>query len=162
MSVRPRRRLRVAVVFGGQSVEHEVSLVSAKAIMRALDPKRYEVGPDRHHEAGAVGSPREIFRAGRPTRRWVVWFRWAAAGSPPRVGARRRRTSGARGDRGADRRGVPGGAWQRGEDGSLQGLFRARGDPVRRGRRGRVGRRNGQALMKTIFVRRGCRSSTTG
>lgn len=38
-------RLRVAVIFGGRSVEHEVSLVSAKAIMGALDPARYEVVP---------------------------------------------------------------------------------------------------------------------
>jgi D-alanine-D-alanine ligase len=44
---RPARagRLRVAVIFGGRSVEHDVSLVSAKAIMGALDPDRYEVVP---------------------------------------------------------------------------------------------------------------------
>ncbi len=40
-----RRRIRVGVVFGGRSVEHEVSLVSARAIMKALDPARYEVVP---------------------------------------------------------------------------------------------------------------------
>ena len=40
-----RRKLRVAVIFGGRSVEHDVSLVSAKAIMAALDPKRYDVVP---------------------------------------------------------------------------------------------------------------------
>lgn len=39
------RRLRVGVVFGGRSVEHDVSLVSAKAIMAALDRSRYEVVP---------------------------------------------------------------------------------------------------------------------
>ena len=39
------RRLRVGVIFGGRSVEHEVSLVSARAIMAALDPERYEVVP---------------------------------------------------------------------------------------------------------------------
>jgi D-alanine-D-alanine ligase len=37
--------MRVAVVFGGRSGEHEVSLVSAASIMRALDPGRYEVIP---------------------------------------------------------------------------------------------------------------------
>jgi D-alanine-D-alanine ligase len=37
--------LRVGVIFGGRSVEHEVSLVSARAIMQALDPRRYEVVP---------------------------------------------------------------------------------------------------------------------
>jgi D-alanine-D-alanine ligase len=39
------RRIRVAVVYGGRSVEHEVSLVSARAIMQALDKERYEVVP---------------------------------------------------------------------------------------------------------------------
>ncbi|HKB08754.1 MAG TPA: D-alanine--D-alanine ligase family protein [Candidatus Polarisedimenticolia bacterium] len=40
-----RGRMRVGVIFGGRSVEHEVSLVSARAIMQALDPRRYEVVP---------------------------------------------------------------------------------------------------------------------
>jgi D-alanine-D-alanine ligase len=35
----------VAVLFGGQSGEHEVSLVSAQAVMAALDPERYNVLP---------------------------------------------------------------------------------------------------------------------
>lgn len=39
------RRLRVAVLFGGRSGEHEVSLMSAESIMRALDPEKYEVIP---------------------------------------------------------------------------------------------------------------------
>ena len=38
-------KLRVAVLFGGQSGEHEVSLVSAQAVMAALDPARYELVP---------------------------------------------------------------------------------------------------------------------
>ncbi len=45
MSTRQGRKIRVAVVFGGRSVEHEVSLVSARAIMDALDRERYEVVP---------------------------------------------------------------------------------------------------------------------
>ena len=40
-----RARLRVGVIYGGRSVEHEVSLVSARAVMQALDPRRYEVVP---------------------------------------------------------------------------------------------------------------------
>ncbi len=36
---------KVVVLFGGQSGEHEVSLVSAHAVMAALDPARYEVLP---------------------------------------------------------------------------------------------------------------------
>ncbi len=37
--------ITVAVLFGGQSGEHEVSLVSAQAVMAALDPTRYRVVP---------------------------------------------------------------------------------------------------------------------
>lgn len=39
------QRIRVGVVFGGRSGEHDVSLRSAQAIMRAIDPQRYEVVP---------------------------------------------------------------------------------------------------------------------
>lgn len=38
-------KLRVAVIFGGRSGEHEVSLVSAQSVMAALSPDRYEVTP---------------------------------------------------------------------------------------------------------------------
>jgi D-alanine-D-alanine ligase len=38
-------RLRVAVVFGGRSSEHEVSCVTAGSVLRALDPDRYDVIP---------------------------------------------------------------------------------------------------------------------
>jgi D-alanine-D-alanine ligase len=38
-------RLRVLLLFGGQSAEHDVSRVSAVAVARALDPARYEVVP---------------------------------------------------------------------------------------------------------------------
>ncbi len=39
------KRIRVGVVFGGRSGEHEVSLRSARSIMDALDRDRYEVLP---------------------------------------------------------------------------------------------------------------------
>jgi D-alanine-D-alanine ligase len=38
-------RLRVAVLFGGRSAEHEISCLSARSIIGALDPERYEVLP---------------------------------------------------------------------------------------------------------------------
>jgi D-alanine-D-alanine ligase len=38
-----KQRLRVAVLFGGKSAEHEVSLRSAKNVIVALDPKKHEV-----------------------------------------------------------------------------------------------------------------------
>lgn len=38
-------RLRVAVVFGGRSGEHEVSLLSAQSVLAVLDPAKYDVVP---------------------------------------------------------------------------------------------------------------------
>ena len=38
-------RIRVAVVYGGRSSEHGVSVVSAGSVMRALDPERYDIVP---------------------------------------------------------------------------------------------------------------------
>ncbi len=38
-------KLRIGVIFGGRSGEHEVSLVSAASVMSALDRSRYEVVP---------------------------------------------------------------------------------------------------------------------
>lgn len=39
------RKLRVAVLFGGKSAEHEISLVSARNIIAGLDPERYDITP---------------------------------------------------------------------------------------------------------------------
>ncbi|MGI8992397.1 MAG: D-alanine--D-alanine ligase family protein [Bryobacteraceae bacterium] len=36
-------KLRVAIVYGGRSGEHEISIRSAESIIRALDPSRYEI-----------------------------------------------------------------------------------------------------------------------
>ena len=38
-------KIRVGILFGGQSGEHEVSLVSASAVMDALDRTKYEIVP---------------------------------------------------------------------------------------------------------------------
>src|SRR5438128_269659 len=46
------KRLRVAVVYGGRSGEHEVSLRSAASVIAALDPERYEVVPIAISKAG--------------------------------------------------------------------------------------------------------------
>ena len=40
-----QERIRVAVVFGGQSTEHSVSCVSAASVLANLDPTRFEVLP---------------------------------------------------------------------------------------------------------------------
>jgi len=39
------KKLRVGVLFGGRSGEHEVSLLSAASVLKAIDPKKYEVTP---------------------------------------------------------------------------------------------------------------------
>ncbi len=39
------KRLRIGVLFGGRSGEHEVSLASAASVIRALDPSKYEAVP---------------------------------------------------------------------------------------------------------------------
>ncbi|HQJ10806.1 MAG TPA: D-alanine--D-alanine ligase A, partial [Anaerolineae bacterium] len=36
-------RLKVAVLFGGRSGEHEVSLASARSVLGALDPAKYDI-----------------------------------------------------------------------------------------------------------------------
>src|SRR5689334_19622468 len=44
------RKLRVAVVFGGRSAEHEISLLSARFVVESLDRDRFEpllVGIDK-------------------------------------------------------------------------------------------------------------------
>jgi D-alanine-D-alanine ligase len=41
----PADRLRIAVLFGGRSAEHDVSIMSATNVMRALDPARYDPVP---------------------------------------------------------------------------------------------------------------------
>src|ERR1700677_52826 len=40
-----QNRLRIGILFGGRSGEHEVSLASAASVIRALDPAKYEAVP---------------------------------------------------------------------------------------------------------------------
>src|SRR3989344_570298 len=45
MKNKPKKLLRVAVLFGGKSAEHEVSIVSAGNIIKSLDKSKYSVTP---------------------------------------------------------------------------------------------------------------------
>lgn len=38
-----RQKIRLGLIFGGRSGEHEVSLMSARSVLRAIDPSKYEV-----------------------------------------------------------------------------------------------------------------------
>jgi D-alanine-D-alanine ligase len=40
-----KKKLRIGILFGGRSGEHEVSLLSAASILKAIDRKRYDVVP---------------------------------------------------------------------------------------------------------------------
>ena len=39
------KKLRVGILFGGRSGEHEVSLLSAGSVFKAIDQSKYEVVP---------------------------------------------------------------------------------------------------------------------
>jgi D-alanine-D-alanine ligase len=67
-----KKVLRVGVLFGGRSGEHEVSLASAASVIRGLDPDKYEAVPigiskDGHWLVGegAVKMLPEVLKGGR-------------------------------------------------------------------------------------------------
>ncbi|MFQ6100589.1 MAG: D-alanine--D-alanine ligase family protein [Anaerolineae bacterium] len=81
------RKIRVGVIFGGRSGEHEVSLVSAKSVMNAMDKEKYEIvpigitkdgrwiasgDPMRALEAGDAGASRPAALLGDPSRRGLM------------------------------------------------------------------------------------------
>jgi D-alanine-D-alanine ligase len=121
------RRLRVGVVFGGRSGEHEVSLASAASVLGAIDGARYEVVPMGITKDG------QWLVGGDPLRALVdgAGIRLAlpprAVGAPAEAGTALARV--------ATAGGLPAGAAARldvvfpvlhgpyGEDGTLQGLL---------------------------------------
>jgi len=61
------RKIRVGVIFGGRSGEHEVSLVSARSVMGAMDEQKYEIVPIGITKEGrwiASGDPMKALEAG--------------------------------------------------------------------------------------------------
>jgi D-alanine-D-alanine ligase len=74
-------RVRVAVIAGGRSSEHEISVASARSVIEALDPDRYdiktiEIGRDGRWELNS-GATREL---GRPVAETLPV---PSGGSPP-------------------------------------------------------------------------------
>src|SRR5208283_4492730 len=80
-------KIRVGILFGGRSGEHEVSLLSAASVLNAIDKTKYEVVPigitkdgrwltaehaerllkgEKHSGEGARGTPAAQLRAGDP------------------------------------------------------------------------------------------------
>lgn len=61
-------RVRLIILFGGRSAEHDVSRVSASHVMRAVDPDRYEVVPvgiTRDGQWRLAASAAELMAGGR-------------------------------------------------------------------------------------------------
>src|SRR5213596_2970965 len=48
-----KKKIRVGLIFGGRSGEHEVSLASAESVMANLDRDRYEIVPIGITRAGS-------------------------------------------------------------------------------------------------------------
>jgi len=80
-------KIRVGVIFGGRSGEHEVSLASARSVMGAIDRDKYEVvlvgitkegrwiasgDPMRALEAGDAGASQPAALLGDPSRRGLM------------------------------------------------------------------------------------------
>ena len=62
-----KQRIRVGIIFGGRSGEHEVSLRSARSVMDAIDKDKYEVLPVGITKEGrwiAGGDPMKALTAG--------------------------------------------------------------------------------------------------
>ena len=101
-------RIRVAVIFGGRSAEHEVSCVSARHVVAAMDPDKYEIVPigitrdgrfmlpessRKVLEGGELLVPDEAFEASGepvtilqdPTRREMVASDRTSAVDPARI-----------------------------------------------------------------------------
>ena len=60
-------KLRLGVIFGGESVEHEVSIITAVQAMKAIDEEKYEIIPlyitkDREWYTGKLLKDIEIYK----------------------------------------------------------------------------------------------------
>jgi D-alanine-D-alanine ligase len=81
----PSGRLRVALVFGGRSGEHEVSVVSARSVLAALDPARFEAVPmaiDRSGRWADAATARRVLEASGDRSDRVEAFAGAARIDP--------------------------------------------------------------------------------
>ena len=53
------KKLRVGIIFGGRSGEHEVSVTSAASIFKHIDRNKYEPVPIRIEKDGSWSFPRK-------------------------------------------------------------------------------------------------------
>lgn len=63
------KKLRVGILFGGRSSEHEVSLLSAASVLKAIDRRRFEVVPIGINKAGhwlTAGAAKGLLEGAKP------------------------------------------------------------------------------------------------
>ena len=76
------RKHRVAVIAGGRSSEHDISVASARSVIEGLDPDRYDVETIEIHRDGRWElGPGELKELGRPVAETLP----VPTGSPPEV-----------------------------------------------------------------------------
>ena len=168
------KKIRVGILFGGRSGEHEVSLLSAASVLNAIDKNKYEVVPIGITKEGrwlTAATPSDCCRASRSKPAHL------RAGDPEATSplpSCQRRSSGrsaraayidhcgslpfqtdAPTRRATDRAinvdiifPVLHGTF--GEDGTIQGLARTGRHPLRRRRRARLRRRHGQRHHEVV------------
>ncbi|HTV24883.1 MAG TPA: D-alanine--D-alanine ligase family protein [Polyangiaceae bacterium] len=125
-----QRRLRVGVIFGGRSGEHEVSVMSARGILKALDPDRFEavpIGIDRDGRWQLV-EPRALLAPGQAAADRVGEGALVQAHEVASSAIERRELSDLSGRFGVDVF-FPIVHGSQGEDGALQGLLEMAGAP---------------------------------
>jgi len=133
VSTPPAQRLRVAVVFGGRSAEHEISLLSARFVLESLDPVRFEpvlVGIDKSGR-WLLQEPSLLLEGARDPRAVALDGAKPGVVMPPHPGAGLVVTTG------VGTSGVLGRVdvvfpvlhGPLGEDGTIQGLFELAGVP---------------------------------
>src|ERR1035441_3071539 len=94
-------KLRVGILFGGRSGEHEVSLLSAASVLKAIDKTKYEVVPIGITKDGrwVTAAPAERLlhgiagpgRVGGGSSRTIAARSWTGAVSDRRESTARRR-----------------------------------------------------------------------
>ena len=81
------KKLRVGVLFGGRSGEHEVSLLSAASVLNAIDKKKYDVVPIGITKEGRWVTPSHAERLLKGESRRVTEPRHLRAGDPEATSA---------------------------------------------------------------------------
>ncbi len=69
MTTESAKRIRLALLLGGRSPEHDVSLSSARSVFRALDPARFDVVPMAIDQDGRwlpIGTSQALLTTGLP------------------------------------------------------------------------------------------------